>query len=228
MKITKSQLRRIIQEELTGVLQEQFSYEDRGNTGEGGYGKIHSLGTIDTSERPNVSLGRKTARTVEPVRMPHPGDPLPGEEPQFVGAGDTEAAAREDRLRQQRTAGVSPSKSHRTLGRRGFSNFQDLYARADALGLNTDRLLGKDRGYGRDEKMGRLTRGLMRRVLQGESATATAKSQLSDMDRLLPGAIETADQALAPASNPANALYQQTMDMVRPRSQITTVDPDNQ
>jgi hypothetical protein len=211
MKITKSQLRRIIQEELTGVLQET-------------YGKLQSLGNVNDEDTPQGSLGRKKARPVNAINIPHPGDPLPGEEPQFVGVGDTAAEAREDKLRQQRTAGEIPSKSHRSLGRRGFSNFQDLYARADELGLDTDKLLGK---YGRDEKMGRLTRGLMRRVLQKEKQAAELADFRSSIDKGFDRALSSADQALAPDIHPANALYQQTMDMINPRD-ITNVDPDNQ
>ena len=68
----------------------------------------------------------------------------------------------------------------------------------------------------------------MRRVLQGEKATADANAMKASMDELIPGALQTADQALRPASNPANRLYQQTMRMARPRRQITNVDPENQ
>ena len=56
-------------------------------------------------------------------------------------------------------------------------------------------------------------------------AMADAEAMKASMDRLVPGALQTADQALRPASHPANQLYQQTMRMTRPRA-ITAVDDE--
>jgi hypothetical protein len=215
MKITKSQLRQVIQEELQNVLNETI-------------GATQPVAPpMNYNSDVPAPLRRKVPRAVEPIPMPHPGDPAPGEEPQFVGVGDTGPAAAADRLRQQGSVDTAtpPPKSHRSLGRRGFSNFQDLYKRADALGLNTDKLLGKDKGYGRDEKMGRLTRGLMRRVLQGEKATASGAAMKTSMDKALSGVLNQPVERTA--SHPANQLYQQTMRRAQPQTRRTTAtNPD--